>query len=104
MPLAVVNYCIQLLYFLPTDCACSELSSSPQCNDAGVCDCINGGFGPKCNECERGYSGKRICLAAERYTIVIILQEEHQTAPVVTSASFIGMTFLKKQMRMSHFS
>ena len=34
------------------DCGCGELSASPQCDDAGVCDCINGGSGSKCEGCE----------------------------------------------------
>ena len=42
------------------DCECGELSASPQCDDAGVCDCINGGSGNKCEGCEAGYIGESV--------------------------------------------
>ena len=42
------------------DCGCGELSASPQCDDDGVCDCINGGSGSKCEGCEAGYIGESV--------------------------------------------
>ena len=41
------------------ECACGELSASPQCDiSTGVCECINGGFGAKCDQCDFGYIGE----------------------------------------------
>lgn len=39
------------------DCGCSEAVISPQCNENGVCMCIEGAIGEKCDECGFEYSG-----------------------------------------------